>query len=226
MSVARSQKWTLSFRDESLFDQPQGFTGQKKLNVRMIFLDIMLFPWRHFSNEERHSAAFAVDELGQLWANHGCEDGHTAGELTSNGSSKVNQSKDEHQAKSSVYSCCFLKPQAGCWVESERCWVGNLDKLWWGGCGGGGFLSQKQLFQDIYRCFDRLVCGMIIQKNALSDSSLKWKVIQIKHQNLNIIRTWLRWVSAVWRSIGLCNSGMINTSDTAVTNDRLRMHGF
>lgn len=169
MSVARSQKLTLSFREESLFDQPQGFTGQKKLNVRMIFLDIMLFPWRHFSNEERHSAAFAVDELGQLWANHGCEDGHTAGELTSNGSSKVNQSKDEHQAKSSVYSCCFLKPQAGCWVESERCWVGNLDKLWWGGCGGGGFLSQKQLFRDIYRCFDRLVCGIIIQKNALSD---------------------------------------------------------
>lgn len=68
---------------------------------------------------------FAADELSQLWANHGCDHGHTAGGIPSNSSSRVNQSEDEHRAKklslqATVFCCLKLKAALG--VEVARVW--------------------------------------------------------------------------------------------------------
>lgn len=69
---------------------------------------------------------FAADELRQLWANHGCGHGHTAGVLTSNSSSsRVNQSEDEHRAKKLSLQAtvfCRLRLEAEPAVEVVWSW--------------------------------------------------------------------------------------------------------
>lgn len=68
---------------------------------------------------------FAADELSQLWANHGCDHGHTAGGLTSNSSSRVNQSEDEHRAKKLSLQAtvlCRLRLEAEPGVEVVLSW--------------------------------------------------------------------------------------------------------
>lgn len=110
---------------------------------------------------------FAADELSQLRANHACDHGHTAGGLTSNSSSRVNQSEDEHRPKKPSLRALFSVAsgtKSGVELEKEENCdhggdggggtggrVGTIAGCpsGTGGSGGGSFYSYMHFFQDL-----------------------------------------------------------------------------
>lgn len=141
---------------------------------------------------------FAADELSQLWANHGCDHGHTAGGLTSNSSSRVNQSEDEHRAKKLSLQAtvfCHLRREAEPAVEVVWSWKSRR-------IAAAVVVVGSVVVQVVSVLLLLVVADEIWNlrtANGLTASSLRGCV---RHHNET------------------------NTSDAAVTNDGLRMRGF